>query len=321
MVLSIMAGEIDIKALRYFLAVARHAGYSRAASGLRITQPAISRQVQALERVFNTRLFRREGRLFLLTDAGDKLAQHARDIVGRVDQLTDIVGIAASEPAGRLSIGMPWMAGEYLLPRVVQRYRKRYPQVFLNAVQGYSDGLADALVRGELDLAVLYGKPRSAELTLTPLIAMELGLVAPPVSRGYAALGQRGKVTFEEALSLPLIMPSSGHGLRDLVERMGAAHKHRLSIVMEADNIPLLRSLIENGLGCSILAFGAVHEHVRARRLRFFSIHTPNLPWTMSLAVRKDKPVTPAVKAMMSELTIWIRRAVLGRSWRGRLIG
>lgn len=316
-----MASEPDIKALRYFVAVARHAGYSRAASEMRITQPAVSRQIQALERSFNVRLFRREGRQFVLTEGGQTLFEQANEILGRMEALHDRVSQQARQPAGRVSLGMPWAAGEYLLPSILQQYRKRYPQVALHVIQAYSDVLADGLASGELDLAILYGRPRAAELSFTPLMNLQLGLIAPPLELGDPDhLGTQGRVSFARAMRLPLILSSRGQALRDLVEKVSAEQGLSPSIVIEVESLVLSRALVQVGEGYSLLAYGGVHELVEAGKLRYFSIHSPSLPWSMSLAVRRDKHVTPAMSAMMDECITSIRRKVSRRTWRGRAV-
>lgn len=91
-----MAFELDTKALRYFTAVASHRSYTLAAASLRITQPAVTRQIQAIERAFGVRLFRREGRHVVASEAGQVLFEQAREILERIDAAGSLVKLAAN---------------------------------------------------------------------------------------------------------------------------------------------------------------------------------------------------------------------------------
>ena len=311
-----MANELDVRALRYFMAVAENGSYSRAASQLRVTQPAISRQLQSLERTLKTRLFRRDGRMVKLTETGETLAKSARHIVHEIDQLHDVVGEAAREPAGRLSLGMPLAAGEQLLPEIIKRFREKYPKVFLHVTQGSTDMLADALVTGNLDLAVVYGSPRRAELELTALVTLELGLIAPAGRDAkHPVLKRRQRLSLKEVAELPLILPSRGQALRDVFEKACRSHRLSPNVAMEVDSVGLSLELVQAGQGCTILARGAVLKEERAGSLRYLSIAQPRLEWPMSLAAKRDKHLTLALRAMIDEVSLTIRETVRGPSW------
>ncbi len=310
----------DATSLRYFLAVAESQSYSGAARMLRITQPAVSRQLQSLERSFGTRLLRRDGHRFVLTDAGRQLALHARDIVARIDALQDIVHEASRQPRGPLSLGVPWAAGEYLLPEVLRRYRKKYPQVTLSARQGNSDRLADDLVAGTLDIAVLYQNPRRNELEFIPLLDLPLGLVAPPPhAKPPVQLRNRKFVPLAEAVALPLVLPSRGHVLREMVEEACAKGKTTPSIVMETDSATLSKALVRSGQCFMVMAHIGVHDEVERGELRFIPIGSPEMHWRMSIAVRRDKPRSLAIDAMSAELATYIRAGARRRRWHSQL--
>ncbi|MGD9944494.1 MAG: LysR family transcriptional regulator [Burkholderiaceae bacterium] len=313
----------DLATLRYFLAVVESGSYSRAASAMRVTQPAVSRQVQSLERSYNTRLFRREGRRLEVTEAGKQLVIESQAILARFDALHDVIGIASREPSGLLSVGSPWVTGESMLPQVLGRFRQKYPKVFVRLVQDSTDRLADALVARDLDIAVLYHRPRRSELEFVPLMEIELGLIAPTAEQGRLArrLAAREEMTLLEVSRLPLILPQKGQVLRDLIEghceRQGVA----ANIVMESDSFPLSKSLVLAGHGYTIVAFAGVYDEVRRSELRFIRIRSPSIPWRMCIATSKHHLQTLALKAMKRELTDFARSSAPAERWKGRAAG
>jgi len=316
-----MNAKADLIALRYFLAVAESGSYSGAASALRLTQPAVSRQIQYLERFYKTRLFRREGRRFAVTETGKQLAVEAKAILARFDALESVIGVASREPSGDLSVGVTWAAGESLLPQALALFRAKYPKVFLHVMQDSSNRLADALISRKLDIAVLYHRPREKELDFEPLMEIELGLIVPNEKSKLMPvdLSRRKSITLSQVSRLPLILPAKGQVLRDLIENNCAAQKIDPNIVMESDSMPLSKSLVKAGLGYTVLALGGVYEEVQRSELRFVPIHSPPIPWRMFIATPKDGTKTLAVKAMSQELSAYIRSHATNLRWNGHI--
>lgn len=316
-----MHAKADLIALRYFLAVAETGSYSKAASSLRLTQPAVSRQIQYLERSYNTRLFRREGRRFEVTETGTQLVFEATAILDRFDALEGVIGEASREPSGTLNIGATWAVGESLLPPAIAKFRAKYPKVFVHVMQDSSDRLADALVERKLDIAVLYHRPRENELDFVPLMEVELGLISGTGKRPRtgAELPAGKALTLSQVSRLPLILPARGQVLRDLIEANCARQRIAPNIVMESDSLPLSKSLVVAGQGYTILALGGVYEEVQRRDLRFIPITSPPIPWRMYAATCKERTKTLAVEAMSRELSAFIRSSATGRRWKGHI--
>jgi LysR family nitrogen assimilation transcriptional regulator len=314
--------EVDIRSLRYFLAVAHYGSYSQAAIHLQITQPAVSRQVLLMERMLNTRLFRRDGRRTFLTEAGQALSVHAQQIVDQVEQLRQVVDPATQVPSGRLNVGVPISTSEYLMPDVLQRYREKYPGVALHLVQSYGSDLTEQLAIGKLDLALLFGNPRSPELELDGLIDLEVGLVLPPENLTSAAdfLVGLKHISLQRAASLPLIAPGTGQDLRRFIDEACRRQGVVPNVVMEVDGISLGKLLVGKGMGFMFLGYNGVHEEVKRGTLRYIPVDSPTLRWRLSLAARVHKRETLAARAMRTEITEAIIRGVQGHTWSGTLL-
>lgn len=315
--------DIDVRALRYFCAVAQFGSYSQAALHLRISQPAVSRQVLLLERTLKTRLFRKLTKGFALTETGIALYEKAQKIVGEVDSLYETLGDAARLPRGRLTIGVSTAISEYLMPDVMRRYRSKYPDVAVHIVQSYPSALTNLLVSGSLDMALLYGNPRMAELELKGLMDLEMGLVLPPAKMSKEAdqLVKKSSVSLETVSKLPLITAGKGQDLRRMVDDAFSTINMEPHIVIEVDGISLAKALVNAGLGFTILAYNAVHAEVmKGNGVRFLPIVEPTMQWRLFLATRRLKPETLPMRAMAAEVSEAIINGVRGRTWQGKLL-
>ncbi len=306
-----MPFELDTKALRYFVAVATRRSYTRAAAALRITQPAVTRQVQAIEREFGLRLFRREGQFLALTESGEALLEEARDILGRIDAAGCLLKDAALQPGGRISIGAPAALGELLLPPIMANFRHRHPKVMLYVTIAYSGELAEMVVQGRVDFAVLFGNPLGPELELQHLFDVDLGVIGSPRLASDPLAGLTS-ISLAEAARLPLVFPSGNQGLRRLLDReMRQAGVHP-NVVAEADATGITRELVKTGLGCMIMNLEAVRREVDEGELRYVPL-APALRIPLSLATRRGKSASLASRML--------RKAIVeaaGPAWQAR---
>ncbi|MBC8083325.1 MAG: LysR family transcriptional regulator, partial [Hymenobacter sp.] len=160
--------------LRVFQAVARHLSFTRAAQELFVSQPAITKHVRELERGYGQRLFERRGNRVSLTDAGHLLLTHADAVEALHQQLTEQLHGLHGEAAGRLRLGASTTLAQYVLPPLLPGFQRRYPQVALTLLNGNSEQIADAILRGQLDLGFVEGRSKSRDLHYEPLLADEL---------------------------------------------------------------------------------------------------------------------------------------------------
>lgn len=303
-----MTYELDTRALRYFVAVATYKSYTLAAAHLRITQPAITRQIQAFEKEFGVRLFRRQARRMVLTESGEVLLEQAKEIIERIEAAGTLAKQAAGEPIGRLTIGAPSAAGELFLPPILASYRSKFPRVFLNIVTAYSGDLAEMLADGRIDLALIFGEPSHADLDMQPLIDVGLGLVAPAngVLPNDPTQDMR-EIELARAAALPLIFPGRSQTLRTVVDQACRQIGATPNVVMESNALAISKALVKSGLGFMFLGLIGVRSEVAAGELRFIPISPPAINWRLSLATRRSKSNSLAARMMMKEVIAALR--------------
>ena len=202
--------------LRVFQAVARHLSFTKAAQELFITQPAVTKHIHELERQYEQRLLERRGNRVVLTDAGRVLLAHADEVSASHQLLTEQLHALRDpdEAAGRLRLGASTTLAQYVLPPLLPAFQQRYPRVQLSLLNANSERIAEALLRGELDLGFVEGRSKSRDLHYEPLLPDEL--VA--VRRATAAGPPTAPLPLAEALAHPLVLRERGSGTLEVLE-------------------------------------------------------------------------------------------------------
>lgn len=259
---------MDFRQLKTFSCVAELGSLSKASDTLRIAQPALSRQIKLLEHELRAELFTRNGRGMVLTEAGRLLLARTVGIVRQIDQIRDDIQSQAGAPAGRVVLGLVPTVSCVLSARLARRTVESYPGISLCIVESYGGHLLEWLHRGGMDLAVIYGPSADLHLSVQSLGRDAVVAVGP---RG-SGLAQKHQVEMDWLLRRKLVLPSHSHGLRVLIEHAAAKKKMKLDIQIEADSFRVLTSLVEEGLGFTLLPPSSVRAEVAAGRLEIADI-------------------------------------------------
>ena len=282
---------MDIRQLRTFSCVAELGSLSKASDTLRVAQPALSRQIKLLEHELRAELFTRNGRGMVLTDAGRLLLARTAGIVRQIDQVRDEIQSAGGPPSGRVVLGLVPTVSCVISARLARRTVDKYPGISLCIVESYSGHLMEWLHRGEMDLALIYGPSSDLHLTVQSLGRDTIVAVGP---RG-SGLSQRKQVDIGWLLKQTLVLPSHSHGLRALIEQAAAKKKIKLDVKLEADSFRVLTSLVEEGLGYTLLPPSSVRNEVAAGRLETAAIAKPAPMRELTLASPIDHPGSTAI--------------------------
>lgn len=193
----------ELRHLRYFLAVADELNFTRAAAREGVSQQVLSVQVGQLEKELGVRLFDRDTRRVALTDAGRALADRARAVQASVDALTEDARLLSGGASGRLRLGHWHSAAFDIVPRLVNETRAAHPEIQVVSVDLPAGELAEAVRRGELDVALARWSRPSGELFFEPVRVQRTGVVL----RAEHPLAARAELALEALDGEPLIMP------------------------------------------------------------------------------------------------------------------
>lgn len=270
---------IDIRRLRYFLAVCDHGGFSRAAVAIGVAQPALTRQIQLLEQELGVELVTRNGRNALPSEAGLALVAEARLHLHGLDQLVDRIRRNFSEGPTRVSLGICPSIAPLFLDRVTESLRQSGSNIELTVIEAYSGDLRNLMASGGLNLAISYrpvgeATPRAIDLLTERLVLVTSDRVANPASLSLA-----------EAFCKKLILPTAIHQLRRIVEWVAAARGLTLTPSLELDSLSAVKAMLDDpGRGLStILPYHSVCEDAAKGRFQLRLIDDPDMVRTIAL--------------------------------------
>lgn len=184
---------VELRHLRYFLAIAENSSFTRAAARLRITQPTLSHQIRQLEGEIGTPLFDRAGNAVRLNEQGRVFRSYAERALKEVDSGLIAVAEMAGQMHGRLTIGVFRSFSGSLLPRILARFSEQHPEVHVEVRQLSRPDMERQLISGELNLAIGYAPPGTrrivAEILFTEPLALIVGRQHPFFGRGTRRCG------------------------------------------------------------------------------------------------------------------------------------
>jgi len=250
--------------LRVFAAVARHLSFTKAGQELFISQPAVTKHIGELEAQYGQRLLARRGNRVTLTEAGRLLQLHAEAVAASAQQLDEqLLSLRdPEEAAGRLRLGASTTLCQYVLPAWLPGFQARYPQVQLTLLNVNSERIADALLRGELDLGFVEGRTKSRDLHYEPLLPDELVAVRRATPAGPPAT----PLALAEALAHPLVLRERGSGTLEVLEMALREAKIKLNALPVAIYLDSTEA-IKGYLAAAPEALGFVSRRALAREL------------------------------------------------------
>lgn len=299
---------MDLKQLETFVHVAELGSFTRAATVLRIAQPALSRQVRALEVELRQPLFDRNGRGVTLTDAGRRLLAHGRGILQQVARAKQDLEDQRGEAAGRLAVGLPPSLSRRLTLPLVEAFRSRFPKASLSVVEGLSRDMLEWLALGRIDCAIVYPAQAAPQVDLLPIGEEALMLVsALAASRPPAR-----PLTLAELAEHELVMPSRPHAIRMLVETALAAAGLKPRIALEIESVPAILDLVARHPLHAVLGASAVAD--RRDELLARPLQQPGgapLTARLWLATSSQRPRGPLLDQGSAMLVAMLREQVL----------
>lgn len=283
---------MNLKQLEYFVSVATHGSFSKAAMVLDIAQPALSRHVRLLEADLHVTLLTRNGRGVALTEAGKRLYEHGTMIQQLLERAREDTIATRDLPSGRVVLGLPPSFGRALTLPLVEAFRQTLPQASLSIVEGLSAHLAEWINTGRVDLGLLLNPESSNTLELLPILSEPVCLVG--LSDKFET---RAKTcSFAELGKLPLILPERTHAIRKLLETQSAISGIKLCVAWEVSSISSILDLVRAGYGYAILPHSTVTLQGSVSPLELRAVINPRMTSTLCLATAAKKQATPLLK-------------------------
>ncbi|MDI5929534.1 LysR family transcriptional regulator [Rhizobium leguminosarum] len=268
---------MEERQLKCFLAIAELGSVTRAADRLDIAQPSLSQMLLRLEDELSIKLFERTSRGVLLTEPGRIFREHANTILREMSRAREEIRNDDVFVQEKVSIGLPSSISTLIGARLIVEAKKRFPGISINVSEAMSGHIRRWLEEGSLDVGVLYNVQDMRALSSTQVAVEELFLVGPP--RAFGPIDEYGiaiePVSLAEPERYPLILPTQQHGLRRFVDDRTRHNSSELNIAFELDSLLHIKTLVEQGVGFSLLAHAAILNELKEQKLSAARIVKP----------------------------------------------
>ncbi|MEW1928115.1 MULTISPECIES: transcriptional regulator CynR [unclassified Streptomyces] len=288
---------LELRHLRYLLAVSEHGNFTRAAEDLRISQPTLSQQIKQLEKSLGVQLLDRTGRGVRLTDAGEAYVPYARralrDLAAAERAVLDVQDLTR----GHLRLAMTPTFTAYLIGPLVAQFHARHPAISLDVREMNQDGIEAALLADELDLGIAFGADHHLPgITATALFTETLGLVVGP---SHPHTGRdRALPVREMADGLELALLSGDFATRGHIDAYLKAHHVQPRITVEANSINALTEIVHRTDLATVLPDALTRDNTHLHPVPL----TPALPARTVVLLRRDSAYTSAAAQALTRL-------------------
>ncbi len=289
---------METRDLRYFLKAVELESVSRAAASLGVTQPALSRQIRALEGELGQRLLRRTGRGVQPTAAGARFAAEAGKILADLDALPAALSRRPAAPVGLVSLALPASISAGLLPDLYATLRHRFPGIALRVTEAATSVAMELIRTREADVAILHQRADFGRLAVEPLIDEPLCLVS---AAGHAVSAEP-VIPLAALERIELILPSPKSGLRVLLEEEAARHGIGLTVAVELDAVAAIKNLVVAGLGHTVLPAFTVMREAASGQVTAQPIGAPPLARRLMIARLAHRPQSFAARQVIASV-------------------
>lgn len=292
---------MDDHKLKVFCIVAETKSFSRASEIIRLTQPAVSLQIQALEEMYGTKLFNRSGCVITLTKAGEMLYRYAKEISSLYAAAEKEIGGVTGLVKGIISVGASSTIGNYVLPSVIADFRRKFPKVGIHLQVGNTKNVIDFLNAGSVDIGLVEGDVNKQKLLMEKLIPDEMVFIMSP----YHHLARKSSISIMELSKEPLIFREEGSGTRQAIEKYLAKHgisQQHLKISLIMGSTDAIKGAVEEGLGTSIMSRWAVRKEVKYGSLKTAVFKEDKFVRDFSLVYKKSKEQSHTIEQFMGFL-------------------
>lgn len=309
---------MNLRQIEYFIQVAEVGSFSKASLLLDVAQPALSRQVRALETDLRQTLLLRNGRGVTLTEAGRRLLEHGLSIRRMVTAAREDLGARRDEPVGHIVVGLPPSLARRLTLPLVEHFRDHMPNAKLAIIEGFSVHIGEWLSSGRVDIGLVYNPEPAPAIETTPVLEERvcvIGAATPPAASAAALAvppastrpGGVRSVPFKDLPRYPLLMPQRGHVFRKLMEAQAALSGVALNVAWEVSSVPAILDLVLAGHGFAALTESAISTHAQRERLSVLPIRDPQIKSVLCLAVSAQKRRTPLLEHTAAALARYSR--------------
>ena len=274
--------------------VAKLGSFSRAAEKVMRSQPAVSAQIRQLEEEYGHKLFDRTAKAVRLTPAGEVVLDYARQLLELRANSSRAVSDWNGKLQGTLSIGANEGTFLYVLPRVLAKYHRKFPDVKISVYRSFTHKVSEKVEEGAVDIGVLTMPVKSPSMKVVPVFRDRILLM---VGSG-SPLFNRRSATLQEFAQQPIILPKTG-SIRKVIEKNLRPYRDNLKITMELTSVTLIKRFVAAGFGVSLICASFADDNVRRGEVSLLKLEGLDLWRELGLVYRKDKSLPRVASAFL----------------------
>lgn len=292
---------MNFNQLKAFYFAVKYGGYSAAAEALFITQPAVTKQIQQLETIYGIKFLNRFGKKMVLTDAGEVLFDFADKIFQMENQAEESLRDFQQRKSGRLRIHASESFGAYYLPFIINRFRKKYPNIHISVNIFPNQEVIENTIKLDNDLGFISYSYEHKKLVIQDVLEDNLVLIVPP-SHPFA----RMKLLDPQKLDgQPMIMHEKESATREIVDAFLRRNNLSVSIALELSNSEAIKRAVEEGAGFSLISEYVVREEVKRKKLKSIALADPAMKRKFYLIHHKDKYLSHPFQMFLYMVNQW----------------
>lgn len=287
---------MNINHLKYFLAVAKHKSFTKAAKEMHISQPSISKMIKGMEDELGILLFQRDKRQIELTDAGHALHDQANEIISSFESLNATISDIVNLKKGKIKIGIPPIVGASFFPQAIGDFIQNYPDIEIELIEVGSKVIEASILSDELDVGIICSEPSNRDLfEVTALLQDPLMVILYP---DHPKANDKG-ISLQELQDEKLVLFREDFSLHDYIIASCEAEGFSPRIICRSSQRDFMIEMVAAKLGVALLP-KKVCEELDPRRVKPISLKGSPLFLNLMIISKKNKYLSYAIKEWLS---------------------
>jgi len=286
---------MDIRHLTYFIEVATHRSFTKAAQSLHITQPSISKMIKLLEEELDVILFYRSAKQIELTDAGKALLYQSQQIVNSFQNLTSDLADVINSKKGAITIGLPPMVGARFFPQIISDFTTLHPQISLTLLEVGSEKVQVGIDDGSLDIGVVMLPIDETTFEMFPIIDQPMMLIVHPEHQ----LAKQSLVELKQLKDENFILFRKSFTLHDRIITKCIESGFSPNIVFKSSHWDFIAEMVAINFGVALLP-KVICQDLDPTRIKIISIAEPMIHWQLGVIWKKDRYLSFAAKEWLT---------------------
>jgi len=271
---------------KVFLKVAENLSFSKAAKELFISQPAVTKHIKQLEENLKSTLFHRKGNKIQLTKSGELTYRFLKNIDSIYEELNFEIGLLNDSFKGVLKVGASSTISQYLIPKVIAAFHKRYPKIELFLFNGNSFEMEEKLLQNEIDIALVENETSNANIRYSDFLDDEIVVVTSSKS----VYSKRKHLSVSDFYDIPIVLREKGSGTLQVIE--STLSKHNISVVdlnifIHLGSTEAIKNFLLDFDGIALVSEKSIEKEIQLKELKKLSVENFNINRKFRIAQRQ----------------------------------